>query len=166
MAANGTPSYQFCKTNEHIIVVEAETRSFDVFSQKGRHLRHQILAYQPCGWKAVTAYRPNHVIVASIVPSAGAALHSQLHLHHLFDDPAPHTNPLVVKDDEDQVPTLIKAIRFVEESDQLYLVYKKSSGEDAVFVWSNIYKYFVSDGEIATSPPDVNISEQDEVTTL
>ena len=33
------------KTNQHIIVVEAETQSLDVFTHEGYHLRHQVLTY-------------------------------------------------------------------------------------------------------------------------
>ena len=154
-----------CKTNQHIIVVEAETQSLDVFTDEGHHLKHQLLTYQSCGWKDVTAYGSNHVIVASIVQRPGATPYSQLHLHHLFDDQAPHTNPPVV-DGKDNVETLIRAVRYLEESDKLYIVLREASGVDGMYVWGNIYKAFMSGVEKATPPPDVNISEHDEVTKL
>ena len=141
-----------CKTNKHIIVVEVETRSLDVFTNEGHHLRHQVLTYQPCGWKAVTAYRSNHVIVASIVQRPGETSYSQLHLPHLFDDQTPHTNVLVVKD-KDKVASLIRAIRYVEESDELYIVRRKASGGDGVAIWFNIYNNFISGIEKATPLP-------------
>ena len=152
-----------CKTNQHIIVVEAETQSLDVFTHEGHHLKHQVLTYQSCGWKTVTAYRSNHVIVTSIVQRPGATPYSQLHLHHLFDDQAPHTKVLSVTN-KDTV-AVIRAIRYVEESDQLHTVHR-NAGVDEVYVWCNIYKNFMSGAQSATPSPDVNISEHDEVTKL
>ena len=153
-----------CKTNEHIIVVEAETQSLDVFTYEGHHLRHQVLTNQPCGWKAVTAYRSNHVIVASIVQRPGATPYSKLHLHHFLDDQAQHSRPL--KLGKGEVTTLFTAIRYVEESDQLYIVLRKASGKDSIYIWCNIYKNSCLMKRTPLPAPNVNISEHDEVTKL
>ena len=153
-----------CKTNLHITVVEAETQSLDMFTREGHHLKHQVLTYKPCGWKAVTAYRSKHVMVASTIHRSGAAPYSKIHLHHLYDDQAPPKS-LVYKG-TDNSPVLIRAIRYIEESDQLYLVYRSGSGKDYVYIWCNIYKDFIPGVENATPPPGVSISEHDEVDHL
>ena len=102
------------------------------------------------------------MIVASIVQTPDATPYSGLHLHHLFDDHAPRTKSLAVNG-KDGVTTLFKAIRYVEESDQLYLIYRDVSGEDGVHILCNIYKDFISGVQSAATPPNVNISEHDEV---
>ena len=139
-----------CRTNQHIAVVEAGTQSLDIFTHEGHHLKHQVLTYQPCGWKPVTAYRSNHMIVASIVQTPGATPYSQLHLHHLFDDQASRTKVLSMTNKHEV--SVIRAIRYVEESDQLYAVYRRS-GVAEVSIWCNIYKKFMSSVEKATPPP-------------